>query len=157
MGATRVYMAIEDFKLERFKKDFPDAEFPTVHATPYEQCVDLKREFAQKLGLATNAASIQLLETLYSSFLKGHAGTVATDPGFNLDTLLRESGVKTPQQVYLNRNQFDHIDELKFADLVEYFHYFWYPSSDDIEIFDDGLCWVALIRHDGAVRVVHLE
>jgi hypothetical protein len=149
-------MTIEDFKIERFKKDFPDAEFPLVHTLPSEKCVDLKHKLARRLGLATNVAPIQLLETLYNSFHIERAGFVATDPGFNLDTLLTESGVKTPQQVYINWNQFDHIDKIKFADLVKYFHYFWYPSSDDIEIFDDTFSWVALIRHDGAVRVVQL-
>jgi hypothetical protein len=150
-------MTIEDFKIERFKIDFPDAEFPVVHALPSEKCVDLKRKLAEKLGLATNVAPVQLLETLYNSFHIEQAGFVTTDPGFNLDTLLTESGVRTPQQVCINWNQFDHVDEIKLTDLVKYFHYFWYPSSDDIEIFDNTLRWVTLVRHDGAVRVVRLE
>jgi len=152
-----VHMTIEDFKLERFKNDFPDAEFPTVQTLASEKCVDFKRNLAGKLGLASNVAPIQLLETLYNSFRVGQAGIVATDPGFNLDALLRESGVKTPQQVYINWNQFDHVDEIKLTDLVKYFQYLWYPSSDDVEIFDDTLRWVALVRHDGEVRVVRLE
>jgi len=151
------HMTIEDFKLERFKIVFPDTEFPVVHALPSEKCVDLKRKLAEKLGLATNVAPVQLLETLYNSFHIERAGIVATDPGFNLGTLLRESGVKTSQQVYINWNQFDHVDEIKLTDLVKYFQYLWYPSSDDVEIFDDTLRWVALVRHDGAVRVVRLE
>jgi len=107
--------------------------------------------------MATNVAPVLLLETLYHSFHIERAGITAIDPGFNLDTLLRESGVKAGQQVYINWNQFEHVDEIKLTDLVKYFQYLWYPSSEDVEIFDDTLRWAALVRHDGAVRVVRLE
>jgi len=151
------HMTIEDFKIERFKIDFPDTEFPVVHTLPSEECADLKRKLAKKLEMATNVAPVLLLETLYHSFHIERAGITAIDPGFNLDTLLRESGVKAGQQVYINWNQFEHVDEIKLTDLVKYFQYLWYPSSEDVEIFDDTLRWAALVRHDGAVRVVRLE
>jgi hypothetical protein len=149
-------MTVEHFKVERFKADFPDLEFPVVRRTVPEKCADLKRKMAKRLGLPTETSPLRLLESLYDSFRTDQTDIVATDPNFNLGPLLKQSGIKTPQQVYINWDRFDHVDQIAFIDLLEYFHYLWYSVSDDVEIFDDDLRWVALIRHDGAVRIINL-
>ena len=148
-------MTIDDFKIEHFRANFPDREFPVVHTVLPEKCSELKQMLVEKLGLAPDISPLGLLESLYDSFRAEQVGISTTDPNFDLSSLLKDSGIKAPLQVFINWDQFGHVDEIRFADFVKYFDYFWYSVSDDIEVFDDTFLWVVLIRHDGAVRVLH--
>ena len=42
-------------------------------------------------------------------------------------------------------------------DLNKHFYDVWYPSSDDIELFDDTLDWIIFVRHYGGVQLLALN
>jgi len=56
----------------------------------------------------------------------------------------------------LNWYRFDKIDELRFVDLCEKFEDIWYPSSDDLDIFDRNMNWLISIEHSGSIRVLRI-
>ena len=80
----------------------------------------------------------------------------ATYSDFDLKLLVRELKLRVSDYIYINWDQFDRIDRMKFDGVAMYFNYVWYSASDDIEIFDDLLQWVLVIRHDGAVGFIPL-
>ncbi|WP_234399978.1 hypothetical protein [Campylobacter concisus] len=40
---------------------------------------------------------------------------------------------------------------MRFDDLSKFFSDIWYPSLNDIEIFDINLNWIISVRHYGAI------
>ncbi len=76
------------------------------------------------------------------------------DQGFELDLILKSAGIVSPKNVFINWYQFDNIDVMTSKDVVRYFDDLWYPSSDDIDLFDSSFAWVVSVRHDGIVAIV---
>lgn len=46
------------------------------------------------------------------------------------------------------------VDQMAFIGLAIHFPWIWYPSSDDIAIFDDSLAWLLFVDHEGQLAVV---
>ena len=78
-------------------------------------------------------------------------GFNADEENFDLKTAFSELGIATPNEIYINFNKFESIDILRFDDLSKFFSDIWYPSLDDIEIFDINLSFIVLVRHYGAI------
>jgi hypothetical protein len=146
-------MAIEDFKLERFREEHPGNQFPTFDHVTEAVRKRLKEELAAKLGLPPDVDSLELLKRLHAAF---ELPTIynATDPRFNLKAVIEDFKANVEGDVYINWDRFDNVDKIRFDDLAAYFSYIWYAVSDDIEIFDDSLQWIIVIRHDRAVACV---
>ena len=151
--AVIIKMAIEDFKLERFREDHPGSKFPSVESLPESKRRQLKQELALRLGLPRETEALEVVKRLHESFV-APSSYDATEAAFNLRSLVKDLDLETPENVYINWDQFDHVDKIRFADLADYFVYIWYSVSDDIEIFDDTLRWAIAVRHDGAVAFV---
>jgi hypothetical protein len=89
-----------------------------------EKCADLKRKLAEKFGLPADIAPLKLLEFLYDFFRTGQTCMVASDSSFDLASLLKEFGIKTPLRVYIDWDGFAHFDEDYLIEMVKYFDYF---------------------------------
>jgi hypothetical protein len=102
--------------------------------------------------LDAQSEPLVILDTLRATaaFVSG----VDAEDGFDLRDLISVVGIKAGADVLVNWYRFDQIDRIAFSDLSEHFDHIWYPSSDDIEIFDESLDWFVLVRHDGRVAVV---
>lgn len=74
--------------------------------------------------------------------------------GFDLMALMGRVGIHPKASVYLNWYRFDDIDVMSTDQLSRYFSDIWYPSVDDLDIFDDSLDWVLMVRHYGTVSLV---
>ena len=66
-------------------------------------------------------------------------------------------GIKHQSHVFLNWYRFDNIDEIEVDGLNTYFADIWYPSTDDIDLFDNTFKWIVSIRHDGQISRGRLE
>ena len=139
--------------MERFREDHPGSEFPSVQSLSESKRRQLNQELAVKLGLPGETEAIDVVKRLHESF-ETPSSYNATDQAFKLRSLVKDLDIETAENVYINWDQFDHVDKIRFADLADYFVYIWYSVSDDIEIFDDTLRWAIVIRHDGAVAFV---
>ena len=42
-----------------------------------------------------------------------------------------------------------------FAIVSKYFSDIWYPSTDDIDVFDSSVSWILSVNHEGEIRSMH--
>ena len=70
-----------------------------------------------------------------------------------LPELLRRAGIKPCPVLYVQWSALRDIDRFESEELARHFYDVWYPSADDIEIFDDTLAWLMFVRHYGGVAV----
>jgi hypothetical protein len=78
-----------------------------------------------------------------------------SEEGFVLSDLFVRLKLEA-KNIYINWSRFDDIDEMSALEFSAVFHDLWYPSSDDIEIFDQGQKWVLLIRHFDVVQILRI-
>ena len=76
------------------------------------------------------------------------------EDNFKLINTLNDLNIKSLKRVFINWYKFDKIDELFIDDLDRYFGDIWFPSADDIDLFDDTLNWIFSMRHDGAISFI---
>jgi hypothetical protein len=72
-----------------------------------------------------------------------------------LQDLFRKSAINPGPVLYVQWGPLRDIDRFQTDELGRYFYDVWYPSADDIEIFDDTLAWLMFVRHYGGVEVWH--
>ncbi|MEX0599721.1 MAG: hypothetical protein WD205_03690, partial [Rhodothermales bacterium] len=71
-----------------------------------------------------------------------------------ISDILKECGIHPATKVYVNWDRFEEVDRMALDDLDDFFHYIWYPSSDDIDVFDDDLEWILSVTHGGSVMIL---
>jgi hypothetical protein len=141
-------------KVDNFHRANPSAEFPRfTHLTTVE-CTQLRATIAERIGLDRQIDSLALVDTLWAT--AEFVPDIDADNGFDLHWLISSRGLKSGADVFINWQRFDNIDRFDLSDLCKHFSDIWYPSSDDIEIFDASLDWFVFVRHDGRVRVLDL-
>lgn len=145
---------MNELKIANFRTAHPNTNFPVVRNLPSTECGSLKAALATKLDLPPSSSGLDVLRALESAG-KAIAGVHPSEDGFSPASLLRErqSGATS---IYINWNRFNDVDEMDSTDFDSFFHDLWYPSSDDIEIFDRSLSWVLLIRHFDVIQSVKL-
>lgn len=100
----------------------------------------IRIDLCDKMGISKSSENLELLKSVYESASK--TAFNALDDGFELKKVFQSIGVGQEECVYINWYRFDDIDQMRFDDLNKYFDDFWYPSSDDISIFDSKISWV---------------
>lgn len=73
---------------------------------------------------------------------------------FKLIDNLKKIGITPMKEVFINWYRFERIDVFNAVDLDKFFYNIWFPSSDDIDIFDESLNWIVSIRHDGIISYI---
>ena len=56
--------------------------------------------------------------------------------------------------IYLDWGNFEDIVKVRLNDFIDNIDNFWYPSSDDLSIFDQECNWILNIHHYGAIGCV---
>jgi hypothetical protein len=147
---------MDTFKIELFNKENPLGEFPQVTALNPDDMVSVRKNLSQKLKVNMNTTGKELLDLIgKDSFTVTNYN--ACSNGFLLADVLNYLELVPKDKVYINWYQFDDIDILSFNDLNKYFDYIWFPSSDDVEIFDDTYEWMLSISHDGYISCNRLK
>jgi len=57
-------------------------------------------------------------------------------------------------ELFVNWGRFEEVDAFQTVDVARYFSDFWFPVTDDIDLFDASVNWVVSIRHDGVVSFI---
>ena len=143
---------MDDIKRQNFKASHPEVVFPQVrHLQPHE-CDQVRTEIAVKLNLPTKSSHLELLKEID---YRAHEviGFRPSNKTFSLVAVLKELQINATA-LYINWQQFDDIDEITVSDLDRWFHDFWYPDSDDLELFDSSLNWILLIKHFDVIKML---
>ena len=135
---------MDQIKLENFRKEY-GFDMPIVRSLLAGECLKIRENLLHKCSLDDIDEFFKI-----DKFSKLD-GFDADEVNFDLKTAFGELGIATPNEICINFNKFESIDILYFDDLSKFFSDIWYPSLDDIEIFDINLNWIVLVRHYGAI------
>jgi hypothetical protein len=144
---------MDTVKIQNFLRNNPSAQFPRFTSLGAAECARLQTSIAERLGLDAQAEPLVILEALWPN--ARFIPDVDAEHGFDLCELALRLGLKSHGEVFVNWYRFDKIDRIGLSDLSEYFGDIWYPSVDDIDIFDENLNWFILVRHDGRISVLN--
>ncbi len=142
-------------KIDNFKHAFPGQAFPPFTHLDAQTAARLKLLLGRKLGIANPADGLELIKKLEATGT-AHAEYGAVEDVLPLGQVLASTNLSRPETVYLNWYRFDDIDSLKTVDFESHFPDIWYPSADDLDVFDDSLEWVLTITHNGLMRLIVL-
>ncbi|HEU4886920.1 MAG TPA: hypothetical protein VFV49_03465 [Thermoanaerobaculia bacterium] len=141
---------MDQFKIEHFEGHY-DRPFPGVQRLSAMECRHQLNVLRRRLGVNPDVPVLEVMTILDA---RQEVKTVSADaPEFNLAEILPR-GTSPEQYVMLNWYRFDDIDKVQLKVLTASFHDFWYPASDDIDVFDADMSWIVSIRHDGVVKLV---
>ncbi|WP_148801964.1 heat-shock protein [Campylobacter concisus] len=135
---------MDQIKLENFRKEY-GFEMPIFRSLPAGECLKIRENLLHKFSLNDVDEFFKI-----DKFSKLD-GFNADEKNFDLKTAFSELSIATPNEICINFNKFENIDILRFDDLLNFFSDIWYPSLDDIEIFDINLSFIISVRHYGAI------
>ena len=135
---------MDQIKLENFRKEY-GFEMPIVRSLPVGECLKIRENLLHKFSLDDIDEFFKI-----DKFSKLD-GFNADEAIFDLNTAFSKLDIATPNEICINFNKFESIDILHFDDLSKFFSDIWYPSLDDIEIFDINLSFIISVRHYGAI------
>ena len=119
---------MDQIKLENFRKEY-GFKLPIIRSLSAAECLEIRENLLHKFSLDD------------------------IDEFFKIDKFSK-LGIATPNEICINFNKFESIDILHFDDLSKFFSDIWYPSLDDIEIFDINLSFILSVRHYGGIYYV---
>ena len=135
---------MEEFKIEMFEEEYKK-NFPTHESLTRPECQDLVNRLSTKYDLSSSN-----LEADLASKQSFYSECDAMDNFALIDTL-QNLGIEPMPIAFVNWYRFERIDSFNIIDLDKYFYDIWFPSADDIDLFDESLSWILSIRHDGCV------
>lgn len=135
---------MDQIKLENFRKEH-GFDMLIIRSLPAGECLKIRENLLHKF-------SLQNIDEFFKiDKFSRLDGFNADEANFDLNALFSELDIATPNEICINFNKFESIDILRFDDLFKFFSDIWYPSLDDIEIFDINLSFIFSVRHYGAI------
>ena len=135
---------MDQIKLENFHKEY-GFEMPIIRSLSNDECLKIRENLLHKFSLDDIDEFFKIDK--FSRF----DGFNADEENFDLKAVFGKLNIATPNEICINFNKFESIDILHFDDLSKFFSDIWYPSLDDIEIFDINLNWIISVRHYGDI------
>jgi len=135
-----------------FKKENPGKDFPKFVEVSAEECKRISAMLSQKF-LKDTYSGLDLLSQLIKKS-KRQSNVDATLESFSLLSVLKENGISVSEDGYVDYYRLDRMLRMRMQDIDSYFPYLFYPSADDIQIFDTTLSWMIFIAHDGEVFIL---
>ena len=135
---------MDQIKLENFRKEH-GFEMPIIRSLSPDECLKIRENLLHKFSLD------DIDEFFKIDKFNKLDGFNADEVNFDIKAAFSELDIATPNEICINFNKFENIDILHFDDLSKFFSDVWYPSLDDIEIFDINLSFIFSVRHYGAI------
>ncbi|WP_149713177.1 heat-shock protein [Campylobacter concisus] len=135
---------MDQIKLENFRKEY-GFDMPIVRSLPAGECLKIRENLLHKFSLN------DIDEFFKIDKFNKFDGFDADKENFDIKAVFSKLNIATPNEICINFNKFESIDILHFDDLSKFFSDIWYPSLDDIEIFDINLSFIFSVRHYGAI------
>lgn len=140
-------------KIDNFCRLYSGMSFPAFKSLSRDECVQIRTMISESFRLIDSDAPWRLLQQLHSrASCIGRFDAECTS--FDIEALLRRQSIIPGSHAYINWHDLDDIDMMLLGDLSQYFTDIWYPSSDDIEIFDESFRWIIFVDHDGGIGFV---
>lgn len=141
---------MESFKIELFNKDKPNEQFPDFRHLSKDEELVLQEKLFTRFRFDADRDLKDLVDAI--RLIARPIGKVDCER-FDLLQTIKAQNIDCEDKIFVNWYQFDDVDEFRVSDLSRCFFDIWYPSSDDIEIFDSTCSWQLSVRHDGVVSL----
>ncbi|HSG30980.1 MAG TPA: hypothetical protein VLB82_05485 [Thermodesulfobacteriota bacterium] len=145
---------MEKFKLEYFKNDFPNEDFPYYREIVGEELSKLRERFCNSFGLSHELTPADMNKLTYE--LAKHYYELDNPITNNNDwkKIILYSGIniKDDDRVLIKWEEYGKIDEMIFKDVCKYLYFIWYEPSEEIGLFDNSCEWIIYFFHYGGVR-----
>ena len=135
---------MDQIKLENFRKEH-GFDMPVIRSLLPGECLKIRENLLHKFSLD------DVDEFFKIDKFSRLDGFNVDEENFDLKAVFGKLDIATPNEICINFNKFESIDILHFDDLSKFFSDIWYPSLDDIEIFDINLSFIFSVRHYGAI------
>lgn len=145
---------MENFKLENFRREYPNIEFPTFYTLNDKEIFNLQSTLFRKLRLAEK--SLLKLTELINSIALVIKETDANNDNFRLLTLLSDNNIKPNALVYLNWYRYDRIDKMRLIDLNKYFNDIGIQALMILTSLMTHILGFCLLRHNGILSLARL-
>jgi hypothetical protein len=148
---------MQAFKLQHFASAHPEDVFPSFTSITSEEIERLRDAFCQRAHVNAMTDWGELYRHLQDRAEHLEGVNAEDEDRFDLAAELRALDIVPSELVYVAWDpRRGEVDQIAFIDLARHFQSIWYPSSDDIEIFDDSLAWLLFVDHEGQLSVVWL-
>ena len=135
---------MDQIKLENFRKEH-GFDMLIIRSLSAAECLEIREKLLYKF-------SLQNIDEFFKiDKFSRLDGFNADEANFDIKAVFSKLNIATPNEICINFNKFESIDIFRFGDLDKFFSDIWYPSLDDIEIFDLNLNWIVSVRHYGAI------
>ena len=146
---------MDAFKVENYERDHGKGTFIPFRPVPKAESNQILLSLKRQLHLPVSSEY-----TYICRFIRENSvlvpGVDAESDDFDLKAVTRQLRFDFGDLVYLNWSRLDGFDEIRFVDLCERFDDIWYPSSDDLDVFDHNLNWIISIEHSGSIRALRI-
>ena len=135
---------MDQIKLENFRKEY-GFRMPIIRSLSEAERLKIRENLLHKFSLD------DIDEFFKIDKFSRLDGFNADEENFDLKAVFGKLNIATPNEICINFNKFESIDIFRFDDLSKFFSDIWYPSLDDIEIFDLKLSFIVSVRHYGGI------
>jgi hypothetical protein len=139
-----------DERIADFQRE-TGAELPVVKHLTENECEQLRHRIAARLNLV-GSDGVQIVETLRSRQVLLSANIC--DEDFYLLNVLTDANIRPLPFIYVNWGMFNVIDRFETPFITRYLQDLLYPGGDYVEIFDDGINWIASIDYESYIRLL---
>jgi len=146
---------MDAFKIENYEREHGAGTFIPFRHLSESEADQVLHSFKERLHLPVQSDYGDISRFIFAnSFVMKDVDAESEE--FDLDSIVRQLRFDAADLVYLNWYRFDKIDELRFVDLCEKFDDIWYPSSDDLDVFDRNMNWLISVEHSGSIRALRI-
>lgn len=143
---------MDKFKFEHFKK-YHGFDLKSIIRLTEQECEQIRHSLFLKYRVTSDK---ELFLRIIDRTNNSEVVETITDNTL-IERVFSSTGIVPNRHIYLVWGSLDNIDTMPFDDFCKYFDDIWYPSSDDIGVFDDSLSWLILITHYGAILQISDE
>jgi len=142
---------MKEFKIRNWQGQFPGKPLPVYTALSQDEASELGIELAKRFRISYTSEDAAFTELFRRSnevpeiYLEGEVTP--------LSSVFSRCAITPRESLFVQWRMFREVDRFKTRDLENDFYSIWYPSSDDIEIFDSTMEWVLFISHHGSVSL----
>lgn len=145
------FASMEAFKIALFEQQHI-GPFPSFRTLPLEECQQWRERLADRLGLSAVGTALEFACDLASR--QACVPEANALEGFALLPTLTALSITPAPELFLNWTRFEAVDAFATADVAYYFDDLWFPTTDDLDVFDASARWLLSVRHDEVVSFI---
>jgi len=144
---------MDEGKIKNFE-ELHGVPFPSFRSLGVEECKDFAARLESRFSPPTARGGGLSESWLFEIGVE--VADVSRAESFDIAGVVRNGGCRCLEKVFVDWGS-HRVDEMSTKDLSQYFDDIWYPSSDDILVFDSSIDWALAIFHYGAVLLVKTD